>query len=52
MLKEALEDNKAELHKVNGRIKMLLRKMVEIGSDTVKGVRGRQRDLKAFLDEQ
>jgi hypothetical protein len=50
MLKEALQENEGEMRKVNARIRGLLSKMVEIGGDTVKGVRGRQRDLKAYMD--
>jgi hypothetical protein len=52
MLREALQENEGEMWKVNPRIRGLLKKMVEIAGDTVKGVRGRQRDLKAFLDGQ
>lgn len=52
MLREALQENEGEMRKVNPRIRGLLKKMVEIAGDTVKGVRGRQRDLKAFLDGQ
>jgi len=52
MLREALQENEGEMRKVNPRIRGLLKKMVEIAGDTVKGVRGRQRDLKAFEDGQ
>jgi hypothetical protein len=50
MLKEALQENESEMWKVNGRIRGILSKLVEIGGDTVKGVRGRQRELRAYLD--
>jgi len=50
MLREALQENEGEMRKVNPRIRALLRNEVEIAGDTVKGVRGRQRDLKTFLD--
>jgi len=51
MLKEALQENEGEMRKVNSRIRSLLSKLVEIGGDTVKGVRGRQRELRAYLDD-
>lgn len=50
MLREALQENEGEMRKVNPRIRALLAKEVDIAGDTVKGVRGRQRELKAFLD--
>lgn len=50
MLKEALEENRNELHKVNKRVRGILAKLVELGGDTVKGVRGRMRDIKVYME--
>jgi hypothetical protein len=50
MLKEALAENEGEMRKVNGHIRGILCKLVDIGGDNVKGVRGRQRELRAYLD--
>lgn len=50
MLKEAIEENRNELHKVNRRIRGILDHLVEICGDTVKGVRGRMREMKVYLE--
>ena len=46
MLKEAMETNEASLNKVNKRIHHLLDTLLELGGNTVKGVRGRLRDVQ------
>lgn len=50
MLKEAMDENRNELGKVNKRIRAILAKLVEIGGDTVKGVRGRMREMKVYME--
>lgn len=50
MLKEAIEENQKELHKVAKRIRGILDELVEICGDTVKGVRGRMREMKVYLE--
>ena len=51
MLKEAMDENRNEMNKVNKRIRVILNKLVELGGDNVKGVRGRMREIKMYMEE-
>lgn len=50
MLKEATEENRNDLGKINKRIRGILDRLVEICGDTVKGVRGRMREVKVYME--
>ena len=52
MLKEAMDENRTELHKVNKRIRTILDKLVELVGDNVKGVRGRMREIRMYLEDE
>lgn len=50
MLKEAMEDNKGQLSKVNRRIRGILERLLDLGGDTKQGIRGRLRQIELALD--
>ncbi len=49
-LREAMSDNEAKLHKVSKRVKGLLDRLLTLGGNTKKSVRGRLKDVEEELD--
>jgi hypothetical protein len=50
MLREGMEEHRALLPKVSRKIRGMLDKLLEVGGDTKKSVRGRLRDIAEAFD--
>jgi len=50
MLQEATKENKAKLGKANARLRKILERLLEVGGDTKKSIRGRLKDVERIVD--